>query len=533
MADQPQTSMDHQQQGGLVDEQHIAQEEPMEQQHQHQQLPNNQASDQAAQPVEQTEPMATICFGVKDTNVSQVLQFPFTMTIAELKDALVPQFNIQTGLCSIRGPNDYQFEDHQMLSSYQFLADEQTAFVTITEEISQPEYSMPDRIDVIVKSDNPEMPPKIVPVRIIKCQARKIYQGGYRNKYNGKVYHHAGNQTVVKQPKKWEGQPEKFHRETQTAEYKSRSMQVGRESGTQMARPDLYLDSSRDRVISPKRYVTSVEVAKMKVARTIQLQCAWRSYIARVRTAAIRQLLQDREDRLAAEEKEKQLAAIKQHQREVERRKHPRTQQDFEILYNELEEWRYKEVERIKEETAAGTPERKAAMQQLLAEETKLIQTIDRLKIQANEENRKAAVQRKMLNMSQPKQWQRRNEDVVNVQTPFTTRASELRDLYNAVIDNSLNTEDRLDVLLNVKWTVKEFDCQLTRELAGLIDREADMLNRGRTKKSLEGLRRRISNQFLQFIESPQFNPEAARFQKIDVGDQVGPEVAPKTAKHL
>ena len=381
--------------------------------------------------------------------------------------------------------------------------------------------------------ENPDMPPKIIPVRVVKCTARKTYLGGYRNKYNGKVYHHAGNQTIIKQPKRWEGQPEKFHRETQTAEYKSRSMQVGRESGTQMARPDLYLDSSRDRVISPKRYVTSEEVAKMKVERTIQLQCAWRSYIARVRTAAVRKLLQEREDRLAAEEEARQQAAIKQHQREVERRKHPRTQQDFEILYNELEEWRYKETQRIKEETTAGSPERKAAMQELLAQETKLIQTIDRLKIQANEENRKSSIQRKMLNMSQPKQWQRRNEDVVNVQTPFTTRASELMDLYNAVIDNSLNSEQRLDVLLNVKWTVKEFDCQLTRELAGLIDREADMLNRGRSKKSLAGLRRRISNQFLQFIESPQFNPEAARFQKIDMGGQVGPEFAPKTSTQL
>lgn len=503
--------------------------EPQQQQQQQEQL----GQGESAQADATNEPMATIRFGVRDTNVSQVLQFPLSMTIAELKDALVPQFNIQTGLCGIRGPNDYQFEDHQKLSSYEFLKYEDTAFITISEEISEPAYSMPDQIDVVVKSENPDVPPKVIPVRVVKCTARKLYMGGYRNKYNGKVYHHAGNQTLITQPKKWEGQAVKFHRETQTAEYKSRSMQVGRESGTQMARPDLYLDSSRDRHISPKRYVTSEEVAKMKLQRTIQLQCAWRSYIARVRTAAVRQLLQDREDRLAEEEKARQEAAIAQHQREVERRKHPRTQQDFEILYNELEEWRFKETARIKDETEHGTPERKAAMQELLAQETKLIQTIDRLKIQANEENRKAAVQRKMLNMSQPKQWQRRNEDVVNVQTPFTTRADELRQLYNAILDNSLNTEDRLDVLLNVKWTVKEFDCQLTRELAGLIDREADMLNRGRTKKSLEGLRRRISNQFLQFIESPQFNPEAARFQKIDMGDHLGPEFIPKTSTQL
>ena len=49
-------------------------------------------------------------------------------------------------------------------------------------------------------------------------------------------------------------------------------------------------------------------------------------------------------------------------------------------------------------------------------------------------------------------------------------------------------------------------------EIVDLIDREADMLNRGRTETSLEGLRKRLSNLFLQFIETPEFNPEAARF---------------------
>lgn len=46
-----------------------------------------------------------------------------------------------------------------------------------------------------------------------------------------------------------------------------------------------------------------------------------------------------------------------------------------------------------------------------------------------------------------------------------------------------LTVDERLDVLLHVKWTVKEFDCDLTRELVDLIDREADLLNRGRNPK--------------------------------------------------
>jgi hypothetical protein len=47
------------------------------------------------------------------------------------------------------------------------------------------------------------------------------------------------------------------------------------------------------------------------------------------------------------------------------------------------------------------------------------------------------------------------------------------------------------------------------------IDREADLLNRGRNVKTLEGLRNRIRNLFLVFIETPEFNPEAASIQAV------------------
>ena len=64
-------------------------------------------------------------------------------------------------------------------------------------------------------------------------------------------------------------------------------------------------------------------------------------------------------------------------------------------------------------------------------------------------------------------------------------------------------------------FIAQEFDCNLTRELVSLIDREADLLNRGRAAAALSGLRTRIATLFLHFIETPEFNPEAARFQKV------------------
>ena len=53
------------------------------------------------------------------------------------------------------------------------------------------------------------------------------------------------------------------------------------------------------------------------------------------------------------------------------------------------------------------------------------------------------------------------------------------------------------------------------------------MLNRGRSEASLSGLRKRLANLFLQFIETPEFNPEAARFQKVPQELTLRPNVKP------
>ncbi|CAM9766755.1 unnamed protein product, partial [Discosporangium mesarthrocarpum] len=87
--------------------------------------------------------------------------------------------------------------------------------------------------------------------------------------------------------------------------------------------------------------------------------------------------------------------------------------------------------------------------------------------------------------------------------------------LYEAIEAPLLSVEERLDVLLHLKWTVKEFDCRLTRDIVELVDREADLLARGRGEESLRGLRQRIRNLFLRFLETPDFNPEATRFLRV------------------
>jgi hypothetical protein len=105
-------------------------------------------------------------------------------------------------------------------------------------------------------------------VSIVRDSCGAPYLGGYRHKRTGTVFHNACSQTQLakdtKLPKK-----ERFCREAQTVDTKSRSTQSKREFGTQMPRPDLLLDASRDQVVSIGSYFSATEL-KMHAPTLLQ-----------------------------------------------------------------------------------------------------------------------------------------------------------------------------------------------------------------------------------------------------------------------
>ena len=195
------------------------------------------------------------------------------------------------------------------------------------------------------------------------------------------------------------------------------------------------------------------------------------------------------------------------------RRANPKSNEDFSILYNELDEWRRNEMQRIKTTTTPGEM-RNEAMNALLVDETKALTSIQHLKVKARKGAYVDKTDEMLLNMAKPRKWQLSNGEEAMVVTPATQRAKELLDLYKA-LQTSVGggaVDERLDILLHVKWTVLEFDSALSKDIADLTDREADLLNRGRPIKSMERLRKRLGNLFLEFIENPKYNPRAADF---------------------
>uniref|UniRef100_A0A061RZE0 Iq and ubiquitin-like domain-containing n=1 Tax=Tetraselmis sp. GSL018 TaxID=582737 RepID=A0A061RZE0_9CHLO len=359
----------------------------------------------------------------------------------------------------------------------------------------------------------PGSSPRVVQVEIDQGELqKKPYLGGFRHKKTGATYHHAFTQTPRKP--KYSEADRKLSRETQTYDTKSLRVQTTREQGTQMRRPGVLLDESGDYILVPGPYMTAEELLRIKDRKAVIIQCALRGWLARRRANELKRQNIERESFLKEEEEARAEEESAKRRYEIERRMHPRTAADFEILYNELEAWRLQETNKIKNSELDAETQHEA-LRQLLSKETKLLQTIDRLKSAANSENKALRIAKTLKDMSAPKKWDLSNGRMVQVHTPFTTRSKELAQLYNGLNLPNLTVDERLDVLLHVKWTVKEFDCNLTREIVELIDREADLLNRGRSPTIMDGLRRRISSLFLAFIETPEFNPEAGRFQIV------------------
>eukprot|EP00002_Diphylleia_rotans_P015217 TRINITY_DN2948_c0_g1_i2.p1 TRINITY_DN2948_c0_g1~~TRINITY_DN2948_c0_g1_i2.p1 ORF type:complete len:493 (-),score=119.99 TRINITY_DN2948_c0_g1_i2:723-2003(-) len=341
---------------------------------------------------------------------------------------------------------------------------------------------------VRVRIDDPTTAfPRFIDVDIVLDLQRKPFLGGYRNKKTGTEFVHATTQTPrIADPSRMKVHKEKFHREAQTVKVATRSQLTTRESGTQMKKAGVFIDESNDVSFFPRPYFTSHQLLLLKEEKAIVIQRYVRGWFARRIAKQLREELETvqkdkmEQDRLHKEEVERRR------RRDIERRMHPRTAEDFHLLYSELEAWRLQETKKINDSDLTAE-ERHAALERLLLKETKLLQTIDRLKISAFKDNKETKVNQSLEMMAAPKKWAMSDGQVAEVHTPFTIRAKELMDLYNGLRLPLLTIDERLDVLLHVKWTVKEFDCNLTRELVELIDREADLLNRGRSEKSLEG----------------------------------------------
>lgn len=349
-----------------------------------------------------------------------------------------------------------------------------------------------------------------VAVEIVKSDFHKPFLGGFRHKITGVEYHNAGTQTV---PKKILEKPSLFCRDTQTVFQRKKMQQTTNTTSTQMNTIGVYVSNMTDKLLKPGRYFTAAEFHARRLNAVIVIQTRYRQWHAKRYVDSLRQ---QKKKRLEWEE-EQELKKIREKeewlQMDYYRRHNPKTKEDFELLYNALELWRQEETAQIDQYLTQA--ERKAALCELLEKETQIIASIGRHRCIAHTKSQEAAIQSFLDKCSAPKTWRRPDGKAIEMDTQFTIRARELQSIYKCIILKDLSQDERLDILLTLKHTVKEHECKLTQEILELIDREVDLMMRGVKPHNLEGLRKRITTLFSHYIKTPLFNPEVARYLKV------------------
>uniref|UniRef100_G7P0J7 IQ motif and ubiquitin domain containing n=1 Tax=Macaca fascicularis TaxID=9541 RepID=G7P0J7_MACFA len=326
-----------------------------------------------------------------------------------------------------------------------------------------------------------------VAVEIVKSDFHKPFLGGFRHKVTGVEYHHAGTQTV---PKKIPERLSVFCRDTQTVFQKKNLQQTTNTTSTQMTNIGVYVSNMTDKLVTPGKYFSAAEYHAQRLKAVIVIQTYYRQWHAKIFVEDLR-----RQKSLRLEwETQQELRKIREKEEWVKldyhRRHNPKTSEDFEFLYNALE------------------CKFDKALQKIFLNFS-LIGKIDLLQTKGSYKHNI------IFKCSAPKIWRTPNGKTIEMDTQFTIRARELQNIYKCIMLKNISQDERLDVLLTLKHTVKEHECKLTQEILELIDREVDLMMRGVKHHNLEGLRKRIATLFFHYIKTPLFNPEVAKYLKV------------------
>uniref|UniRef100_A0A7N5P6Y0 IQ motif and ubiquitin domain containing n=1 Tax=Ailuropoda melanoleuca TaxID=9646 RepID=A0A7N5P6Y0_AILME len=289
-----------------------------------------------------------------------------------------------------------------------------------------------------------------VAVEIIKSDFHKPFLGGFRHKITGIEYHNAGTQTV---PKKIPEKDNVFCRDTQTVFERKKLQQTTNTTSTQMTKIGVYVSNMTDKLVTPGKYFSAAEYHARRLQAVIVLQTYYRQWHAKVvvenlKTQKMLRLKWEAEEELRKMREKEEWVKL-----DYYRRHNPKTKEDFELLYNALGLWQQEEFARINQSFTGA--ERKAALCELLEKETQIIASIGRHRYIAYMANREELTQAFLDKCSAPKVWRTFSGKIIEMDTQFTIRARELQSIYKCIMLKNISQDERLDVLLTLKHTVK------------------------------------------------------------------------------
>ncbi|GFS50639.1 IQ and ubiquitin-like domain-containing protein [Nephila pilipes] len=347
--------------------------------------------------------------------------------------------------------------------------------------------------------------------KVLNITKNKRFLGGYRHKLTGKIYHHAVIQTV---PSPWKYELiSRYNRDAQTVQLQDKAQQTPKDASTQVQARNIYLNTMKDKILpATDNYIYADDIKKEYSKKIITLQSYIRGWLAfkellRRKEKALLQILWDDEQiRHKFKEDTKWLNDLEK------RRSSPNSDDDFRLIFSDLQKWWNSESKSISEVRAGA--DFKAATWLLINAEIAKIEEVNKRKNLFEQEKYFQSREKSLKIAAEPKMW-KTHSDAVRVETSTTLRAKYVHELYQTLSMKYISPQDRVQALINLKEFLKPYHSKLTDNLEQLANREIDLHLRKVKGIKLEGLQTRIRNLFWQLAKRPTFNPEMQLVTKI------------------
>ncbi|KFM66914.1 IQ and ubiquitin-like domain-containing protein, partial [Stegodyphus mimosarum] len=167
---------------------------------------------------------------------------------------------------------------------------------------------------------------------------KKSYFGGYRDKVTGIIYHHAKIQTL---PPPWKyGFMERFCRDAQTVILSNQGQQTSRNACSQVQVRNIFIRTTGDKFLAPtQNYVYADEIQADILEKVITLQKYLRRWLAvqelhKLQKFALLQILWEKEQDKLRRQQDSEW------EKDIQRRRlSPKNEEDFVLLFSELQKW--------------------------------------------------------------------------------------------------------------------------------------------------------------------------------------------------
>ncbi|XP_067618057.1 IQ motif and ubiquitin-like domain-containing protein [Eurosta solidaginis] len=414
------------------------------------------------------------------------------MTIADIKADISSKFEVDPkyvvlkqdereipNRCLLIQTDSNQFGifefDLELLDEAEMNLDEGVERPKLDLNIYYNKYHMPDFITVHIEDGG--MKTKTIVVEILNKAIIKPFLCGYRDKATGIEYLDAFTQTGPYFDKI------KYHRyvsrDTQTYEYKGKEVDTAHEQSTQCWQDGnnvLYVSAATDYTITPGKYQTYAQKMRRenKLAKIILIQRNLRRYILwrNIQQAAAnyRRLVANRK----AEEERLQAEAEKRIKRVELAKQFPRTKDDFEMLYGEVQKWKIAELKRIAR--LYEGPARIAEVNVLLDKEIQLRNGIEKQRVIVKQAMEDFRNEKLLTKLGEPIKWIGYKDNVIHLDLLRTQRARFLTEIYKDM-QKKMSRKERVELLTKVKQVLlDERDFPDFAEIFDLVQREINLL---------------------------------------------------------